>query len=82
MEAKQTPSGRQKTRIAINAVVTDGITEGSEEVFLPVNLLVNPPGEAFTTLYGKETIKVKLYQTDLLGELFKLRGIFSPNNKK
>lgn len=69
-------------RIPINAVVTDGITEGSEEVFLPVDSLVDPPTEAFTTRYGNETITVKTYQTDLLGELFKIRGIFSRNKTK
>jgi len=68
-------------RIKVTALVSDGTTEAVEEVFIPVSKLENPDKHAFTTQYGKETIKVKAYQTDLLSELFKIRGISSRKTK-
>jgi len=59
------------------AVVADGTTEGAEEVYLPVSKLENPDKKAFTTQYGKETVEVKTFQTDLLSLLFQIRGISS-----
>ena len=51
-------------RIEVRAKIQDGVMVENTEVYIPVDQLLDPPSEAYTTKYGKQTASVLQYQDD------------------